>query len=82
MSKYRVYELDVWGNIDDGFTVNDVFKTPRCIDIFDADTDKDILKKLSEWYVIMGNIEIDWTDSDVYVNNSDGMPLLCLHKEV
>ena len=36
MNTYEIVDLDVWGNTDDGYTVNDVYKTGEFIS-FDSE---------------------------------------------
>ena len=46
MKRYRLYSYDVWGNVKDGFEVNDVFKTSYVCEIPDNASDADIVKAL------------------------------------
>ena len=46
--KYRVMGLDVWGNKDDGWEVNNAFKTSTVIELDDECTTTDIKRALYE----------------------------------
>ena len=46
--KFELINYDVWGNSQDGFSVNNAYSTGIFINIEVFDTDKTILKKLKE----------------------------------
>jgi hypothetical protein len=54
---YQVRSLDVWGNEEEGFTVNDNFDTGMRIDIDEKDDDDVIILKLINVGFIQGMIE-------------------------
>lgn len=48
--KYRINELDVWGNDEDGYEINDVFKTDYIIDLKNPYDDAEVIEKTEEYY--------------------------------
>ena len=46
--QYRVINLDVWGNEDDGFEVNDLHNTGLVVDLADDADDASIVSALIE----------------------------------
>jgi hypothetical protein len=46
--KYQVYDYELWGNKEDGFEVNNVFKTPFTVELKLEYTDNTIIRKLKE----------------------------------
>lgn len=82
-AKWTVWSLDVWGNDEDGYEVND---RSRCGEIeFDADTAKD--QDINDALVAGGFIcacnalNIDGDDGMLFVDTADGKPLYQLTRE-
>ena len=46
MAKYELIEYDTWGNEEEGFEVNDVYRTGIVYDISDTETDEEIIKRM------------------------------------
>lgn len=46
MAKYELIEYDTWGNEEDGFEVNNVYRTGIVYDISDTETDEEIIKRM------------------------------------
>ena len=44
--KMQLVEYDVWGNAEEGFEVNNVFRTDAYYEIGDEDTKEDVVHKL------------------------------------
>lgn len=81
--RYEVHCLDVWGNAEDGYYVNDVYPSCAEIELPEGYTDADMLRALrvdvlddskpDAFYEIEGGAE----DETQYVNRAcDGRPLL------
>jgi len=75
-AQYRLYSYDVWGNSEDGWEVNDVYKTswhfPRGLDY----TDEELTKMVEE--IVGIEIEIDnriSCENNIYFNNEEGKPI-------
>jgi len=49
MAEYKVWNYDVWGNDEDGFTVNDRNEIGS-VDLPDDPTDAQILEAISEYW--------------------------------
>ncbi len=84
MARFQVLSLDVWGNENDGFDVNQSFYTNHYIDIPDINNDADIIVELIDngllkSHATTDNIEIDGDDFMLYVSESKtGCPLFHL----
>lgn len=46
MAKYELIEYDTWGNEEEGFEVNNVFRTGIIYEISDTETDEEIIKRM------------------------------------
>ena len=53
--KYRLFTYDVWGNSDDGYEVNEVYKTDTYIHLTEDFEDKDIIKTMIRCGIINNN---------------------------
>lgn len=88
---WEVVTLDVWGNEEDGYEVNDSFKTNEFYLISPDATDDEILNVLKNdgWFINRGHsattlndLQIDSSDYSLYIERvSDGKPLLMLQKD-
>jgi hypothetical protein len=81
--EFQVVELDVWGNSEDGYDVNDVYVTDEVITITEDATDKEIGDWLREHlYPNLPAITIDGDyEFSLYIDaEEDGMPLLELRR--
>lgn len=86
MKTYRIYELDVWGNADDGYDVNDVFKTSFTVTMNDNFTDDELKEALKNIYfapsVANEDIEIsDIGDDTVIYLDYKGKPQIEIRLE-
>jgi hypothetical protein len=78
--KFRVYALDVWGNSEDGYEVNNCIATDNIIELSDDWTPKDIAEQIMEDRTIRLSIEGD-EDFTLYVDREeDGRPLVELRR--
>lgn len=48
VTTYTVRPLDVWGNDEDGYNVNDVYPSVGTVEIPDEATDKDVIDALAD----------------------------------
>lgn len=46
MAKYELIEYDTWGNEQEGFEVNNVYRTGIIYEISDTETDEEIIKRM------------------------------------
>ena len=46
MAKYELIEYDTWGNAEEGFEVNNMFRTGIIYEISDTESDAEIIHKL------------------------------------
>lgn len=80
MYKYEIVDLEIWGNEDDGYEVNDAFHTLEYIEIEDIDDDKEILNAVSHYLKDpIKNCYIDNMSSEetIYINAyKNDMPLI------
>lgn len=89
--KMCVIGLDVWGNENEGYEINDSFKTNIIIEFEDEGTsweettrtEKNILNALIENGILLGtpeNYSIDWeTENDIAISEKQtGKPLINL----
>lgn len=86
--KYRLYTYDVWGNEEDGYTVNDVYSTGN-VEVFfcpevihNPDTEHEFYSYSVTDEAIadaigcdISRIETDGDDECVYVTGENGYPL-------
>lgn len=81
MAEYQVINLDVWGNENDGYEVNDMYATSIYVNIPDIDNDADIIVELIDAGILKphattDNIDIDGDDYCLYIEESaTGFPL-------
>lgn len=87
ITKYEVLSLDVWGNVENGFEVNQSFHTGRYIEIGEDDRDEDIINKLQEMEVLsekanIRTVEVDSnSEYNIYINDAETTePLFELQK--
>lgn len=71
--KIEIRRLDVWGNADDGYEINDVYGVQATIEVSDNATDAEILKALVDQDVLYpGEYSFDdMSDDGVYGNVCD-----------
>jgi hypothetical protein len=82
--EFRVIELDVYGNAEDGYDVNDVYYTNETITITEDATDKEIGDWLrNNLYPNLPAITVDGDyEFSLFVDaEEDGEPLLELKRE-
>lgn len=83
--KFRIATLDVWGNAEDGFDVNDVHMTADSIELEEHDGGPEIITKL----IAAGYIDADkchlarveWVGDDMWAVDEaeSGKPVYQLH---
>jgi hypothetical protein len=79
--KYQLVLLDVWGNEEDGFEVNDISKTQTFIEIPDASTDDEIMAILEKNEIIrpVGVSVNDIWYPDIFIDDAKtGKPIIRL----
>lgn len=82
-----INQLDVWGNEEDGFEINDVYGLVGVLEVADDCTDQDIIDALiSQDFIYPGQYEIDdFFNSEYFFANlvmkHNGKPLLQLKEE-
>jgi hypothetical protein len=75
-AEYRLYSYDVWGNSEDGWEVNDVYRTCWYFSAGIEHTDEEITKMVEEIFEI--EIEINNRIScknNIYFDNKEGKPI-------
>lgn len=80
--KLQVCSLDVWGNENDGFEVNNVFQTG--IDLLKDMSEDYYYRQIREYFPGIGNFHIEWADEDwacIY-DNKTSKPLLQLRGDL
>jgi hypothetical protein len=81
MRAWKVWGLDVWGNEEDGYDVNDRYDH-GIICIIDEPTDEEILKAVDLDYRNPSKFDIDGDDGYLHIERvRDGRPLLQLERE-
>ena len=83
MEKYTLIDYnDVWGNEEDGYTVNDVVRYENYLDIAENASEEDIIKALVEKGYLLENTEYDIYGDDILVEiYSNDYPICALIKE-
>lgn len=78
MPRYRIYRYDTWGNEEDGFEVNDTYRTANVYDIEADWTNERIIAAIEG-----EGITLEWPDEDIcYINETaTGKPLGELRRE-
>lgn len=86
--KYTVHALDVWGNAEGGYDVNDVYPSQGKVEIADEATEADIIAALQAQGFVRADIDIalvevhgDWYEPNgcIYLDY-DGRPEMELRK--
>lgn len=86
-TQFEVITLDVWGNEEEGFEVNDAHSTGEFIEIGDNDMSADVVEKLlrADWLSEKGAsiATVEWHDDGfIEIARSDnGKPLFHLIAE-
>lgn len=80
--EYEVYELDVWGNTKEGFTVNDWDNTCISIEVEVDTTNRKLFKMLrDEGFIIPKGCMVDDVSEDmIEISLRNGKPYLNLVK--
>ncbi|MCI0560272.1 MAG: hypothetical protein MN733_17435 [Nitrososphaera sp.] len=87
MSNFEVVEYDVWGNEEDGYVVNDVFRTGNHISLNECELESDVLlaDALTEGLICFrkaSDLRFGGDSSVIYVNEAyTGKPLFELRLE-
>jgi len=84
--KARVWSLDVWGNEEDGWTVNDRSEIGT-INLPENYKDKHVFRALMNKgfllsWVTINDLEFEWHDYGYYVNDDTGYPLFDIEFEL
>jgi hypothetical protein len=58
-AEFEVINYDVWGNEDEGFEVNNAFKTGKFITLYENMTDDEIIERLKEKDFVHDWVTID-----------------------
>lgn len=78
---FNVAELDVWGNAEEGFDVNNVYRTDRYIDVKDTEVET-LTKALNEWYSLPAFTVDGDEEYTLFLESEDtAKPLLYLYRE-
>lgn len=77
--KYRRYDYDLWGNEEDGYSVNDVCATNIICEIEPEDSDESIFRRVLGRYTPLYMVEGE-SDSVIYISHK-GIPLCELRLE-
>lgn len=84
MNQWTVHDLDVWGNDEDGYTVNNVLPSLGTIELADDATDLQIVYACEQLQNV-GRIacvhlcEVKSEDGVIYIDH-DGIPMLELRE--
>lgn len=83
MTQYRVFTYDLWGNDEDGYEVNDVYRQSQTLTIAEEATDSDIKTLLlRECFTAGSDIEkITINGEETLYIEYDGKPVAELRKE-
>jgi len=76
VAQYRLYTYDVWGNSEDGWEVNDVYRTSWYFSAGIEHTDEELTKLVED---IVG-IELDMNngiscETNIYFDDKEGKPI-------
>ncbi len=75
--QFRIYRYDVWGNEEDGYEVNDTYRTSEIYELCANWTDKQVIAAIEG-----RGIEISWLDEDTcLISTKTGKPLGELRRE-
>lgn len=79
--EFSIYELDVWGNSEDGYEVNDVIATDTIIDVDDIDNNNEIIDALRAEGYNIPKVTIDGDEFGLFIDREeDAKPLLELRR--
>ena len=84
MEKYTLIDYnDVWGNENEGYTINDVMRYENYLDIAENASEEDIIKALVEKGYLLENTEYEvYASDDMLVEIfSNDYPICALVKE-
>ena len=76
---WELYNLDVWGNEEDGYEINDVFPTGNIYCISPSANDRDIENLVRSLYRISReeHLRVDWDEYRIYVDISGTGEPIC-----
>ena len=86
MEKWQVVDLDVWGNEEDGFEVNNVFRLDIYIDLPEDFTKTDVIKALKQVGYLKKHIQnrqLSMEDNEDFIlieQTKNGCPVCYLYK--
>ena len=86
MAKWRVFSLDVWGNANDGYEVNDRSGVGT-IQLPEEFTDAQLIRALKDAGIVrktirMSQVAIDGDDTWISIDDAkDGMPVFQLERQ-
>lgn len=86
MAKYTVHFLDVWGNDNDGYEVNDIYPSSAEIDILEGMDYPAIVQLLIDKGIVRPSIDVDSVEctgeeSQIFIDY-DGRPEIELRKKL
>lgn len=67
VSNYELVDYDVWGNAEDGYDVNDAYKTGEIITMTNDATDTDIIEYLKN----IGYLNDKANSENIYIDSVD-----------
>ncbi len=73
-SNYRLYEYDLWGNIADGFDVNDIRKTNIVLELDDEVWGKPLVEAIYKAWPVAAKLVVQVEDGDdevLYLTRED-----------
>ena len=82
MSNWELISYDVWGNIDSGYEVNDIYNTGRVVEIINDEDDNQVLDALKALDVVHADVTVDELELDgdeevIYVNDAGSSYPMC-----
>jgi len=82
IKRWEIVELDVWGNPDEGYNVNDIFKTGIFIELPENASNEELRKALRDaGYDMFPDDEVEDGDYLITIYNNEGKPWLELMLE-
>jgi len=79
--RYRLYDLDIWGNEEDGYEVNNVMWSSVIVDVDFKKDDRHIIRQVKNKYTRYKDYTVDGEEGcELYVNYK-GVPYCELRPE-
>jgi hypothetical protein len=80
-AQYRLFTYDVWGNENDGWDVNDVFKSGVYFSTGVAHTDAELTNMLGDLMGLTLQIDVGSDENTIYFSDENGKPVCELRIE-